>query len=208
MCGSSGHQWWRRWRRYKVTERCAQVRCTISYYDYGVLSVEFELPFECGMGGSWCEGSGEWMTDPELEKKSAEVVRCASQARISAAMVHPYDYQLDEDYHLIQIQPVTEGDAALSAAELIARQWTSDRTDCPRRNDSAVGRRNGGDPGVRGSRTFRMICWWLAASAALVYDTAEGAGPTNQLLAYAGEFAVAGVPALRSCADGTARRCL
>ena len=160
----------------------AKVRCTISYYDYGVLSVEFELPFEC----EWRQlvrSSGEWMTDPELEKKSAEVV-AECQARISTAMVHPYDYQLDEDYHLIQIQPVTDGDAALSAAELIARYGPSIaqivRGETTPLSDDETAE-------ILSSRLSYfpndlLVVGW---SAALVYDTAEGAGPTNQLLAYA-----------------------
>jgi hypothetical protein len=160
----------------------AQVRCTVSYYDYGVLSVEFELPFEC----EWRQlvrSSGEWMTDPELEKKSAEVVR-ECQARISASMVHPYDYQLEEDYYLVQIQPVNDGDAALSAAELIARYGRSIaqivRGETTPLSDDETAE-------ILSSRLSYfpndlLVVGW---SAALVYDTAEGAGPTNQLLAYA-----------------------
>ena len=123
------------------------------------------------------------MTDPELEKKSAAVVgEC--QARISAAMVHPYDYQLDEDYHLIQIQPLTDGDGALSAAELIARYGRSIaqivRGETTPLSDDETAE-------ILSSRLSYfpndlLVVGW---SAALVYDTAEGAGPTIQLLAYA-----------------------
>jgi hypothetical protein len=160
----------------------AQVRCNVSYYDYGVLSVEFELPFECEWG-QLVRSSGEWMTAPEVEKKSAEVVR-ECQARVSESMVRPYDYQLTEDYYLIQIQPVMDGDAALSAGELIARHGASIAQivrgeTTPLSDDEAAE--------ILSSRLSYfpndlLVVGWTAA---LVYDTAEGASPTNQLLAYA-----------------------
>jgi hypothetical protein len=160
----------------------AQVRCTVSYYDYGVVSLEFELAFECELR-QLVRSSGEWMTDPELEKKSAEVVR-ECQTRASTAMVHPYDYQLDEDYYLVQIQPVVSGDATLSRNELIARygpaiaQLVRGET-TPLSDDETAE--------ILSSRLSYfpndlLVVGW---SAALVYDSAEGAGPTNQLLAYA-----------------------
>src|SRR5437879_7132546 len=43
-----------------------RLRCNINYYDYGVVSVEFELPFEL----DWArlvKSSASWMTNPELE---------------------------------------------------------------------------------------------------------------------------------------------
>ena len=154
-----------------------RIRCNVIYYDYGVVSVEFELPFEF----DWAQlikSSGEWMTAPELEKKSAEVVR-GCQARVSSALVKPYDYQLTEDYYLIQIRPL-----GLSAAELIAQHGTSIAQivrgeTTPLSDDEAAE--------ILNSRLSYfpddlLVVGWTAA---LVYDTTEGAASTIQLLAYA-----------------------
>lgn len=159
-----------------------QVGCTVNYYDYGVVSVEFELPF----GLEWAElvkRSGPWMTAPELEKKSAEVIR-ESQSRIGASLVKPYDYRLTEDYYLIQIQPLGDGGVTLSAAELIGRhgaliaQIVRGET-TPLSEDEA-------EEILKSRLSYfpndLLVVGWTAA---LVYDTAEGAASTIQLLAYA-----------------------
>ena len=159
-----------------------QVRCNINYYDYGVVSVEFELPFEF----DWAQlvkSSGEWMTTPELEKKSAEVVR-ACRARVSSSLVKPYDYQLTEDYYLIQVQPLTRDGAIVTAAELIDRHGASIaqlvRGETTPLSDDEVSE-------ILSSRLSYfpndlLVAGWTAA---LVYDTTEGAASTIQLLAYA-----------------------
>lgn len=159
-----------------------QLRCNVNYYDYGVVSVEFELPFEF----DWdrlVKSSGEWMTAAEVERKSAEVVR-GCQTRVSSSFVKPYDYQLTEDYYLIQIQPLQTGEKTLSATELIAEhgpalaQIVRGET-TPLSDDEASE--------VLHSRLsyFRNDLLVVGWTAALVYDTTEGAASTIQLLAYA-----------------------
>src|SRR5437016_1589514 len=95
-----------------------RLRCNINYFDYGVVSVQFELPFEL----DWTQlvrSSANWMATPEVEKKSAEIARqCAS--RVASALVKPYDYQLTEDYYIVQILPLLREAGALTSAELIA----------------------------------------------------------------------------------------
>ena len=119
----------------------------------------------------------------ELETKSAEIVQECLR-RFRSSMVHPYDYQLTEDYYLIQVQPIEDGDELLSATELIARHGGSIARivrgeTTPLSDDEAAE--------VLSSRLSYfphdlLVAGW---SAALIYDTAEGAGSTIQLLAYA-----------------------
>lgn len=159
-----------------------QVRCTVNYYDYGVVSVEFELPF----GYEWAElvkYSGAWMTTPELEKKAAELVR-ECQSRVASSLVHPYDYRLTEDYYLIQIQPLPDGVETLSASELIARHGAS-IAEIVRGETTPLSHDEAAE--ILSSRLSYfpndlLVAGWTAA---LVYDTAEGAASTIQLLAYA-----------------------
>jgi len=159
-----------------------RLRCNIYYYDYGVVSVEFELPFEF----DWArlvERSGSWMTTPEVEKKSAEVVR-ACQGRMGAAMVKPYDYQLTEDYYIIQIRPLPRGESFLTARELISESGPAIaqivRGEATPLSDEETTE-------VLNSRlsyfpSDLLVVGWTAA---LVYDSEESSAPTIQLLEYA-----------------------
>ncbi len=157
-------------------------QCTINYYDYGVVSVEFESPFECDWD-TLVKRSGTWMTAPDVEKKAADLV-ATCRNRILSALVKPYDYQLTEDYYIVQIRPTPSGGKTLSAAQLIAD------------HGSAIAQI------VRGETTYLsdeettevlhsrlsyypndlLVVSWTAA---LVYDTPESSGPTIQLLEYA-----------------------
>jgi hypothetical protein len=158
------------------------VRCSVNYYDYGVVSVEFELPFEF----DWqqlVQSCGAWMTAPELEKKSGEVVR-ECQGRVKSSFVKPYDYQLTEDYYLIQIQPLARDGMTMSAAELIA-QFGASIAQIVRGEITPLSDDEASE--ILSSRLSYfpndlLVVGWTAA---FIYDTTEGAASTIQLLAYA-----------------------
>ncbi|MDQ2944596.1 MAG: hypothetical protein M3Y27_01395 [Acidobacteriota bacterium] len=165
-----------------LLEKGARLRCTISYYDYGVVSVEFELPFEF----DWArlvKSAGTWMTAPEVEKKAADVVRLCRE-RVSSALVKAYDYQLTEDYYVVQIRPLPNEAGTLSATQLIADHGPAIaqivRGETTPLSDEETAE-------VLHSRLsyypndLLVVSW----TAALVYDTAESSAPTIQLLEYA-----------------------
>jgi len=162
-----------------VLENGDRLRCDVNYYDYGVLSVEFELPFE----SSWddlVKNSGNWTTAPELESKAAEIVhRCQDRAR--AAFVKPYDYQLTEDYYVIQILP---GAHPLTAAELIA-QHGADIAQIVRGETMPLSTEETAEVLQSRLSYFPNDLLVVGWTAALVYDTEESSGPTIQLLEYA-----------------------
>jgi hypothetical protein len=158
------------------------LRCTVNYYDYGVLSVEFELPFEF----DWpqlVKSSGDWMTAPELEKKAGEVVQ-QCRSRVISSLVKPYDYRLTEDYYLIQIQPLENGGKVLSADELIAENGPS-IAQIVRGETTPLSDDETSDVLKSRLSYFPNDLLVVGWTAALVYDTAEGAASTIQLLAYA-----------------------
>lgn len=159
-----------------------QLRCTINYYDYGVVSVEFELPFEF----DWVQlvkSSGEWMTDPELERKSAELVH-QCRTRVLSSLVKPYDYRLTEDYYLIQIHPLQSNEKSLTADELIAAHGPS-IAQIVRGETTPLSDDETSDVLKSRLSYFPNDLLVVGWTAALVYDTAEGAASTIQLLAYA-----------------------
>src|SRR5207245_5311282 len=70
----------------------------IKYYDYGVLSVVFELPFS----GDWdtlVRLAGRWMSDTEFTSLATRIVKQKLQ-RATPALVMPYAAWLNEDYFM------------------------------------------------------------------------------------------------------------
>ncbi len=156
--------------------------CRMNYYEYGVVTVKLELPFEFGWD-QLVELSGTWIAAPAIEGRAAEIVRSRLQ-NLGSALVKPYDYRLTEDYYVIQLKPVAEDGRILGAGELIASH----------RNEIAQIVRGELLPLSNEERTEvlqsylsyypndLLVVGWTAA---LIYDTPDGASPTIQLLEYA-----------------------
>ena len=154
----------------------------IAYYDYGALSVRLEMPFH----SSWHDLtalSARWMNEPELEHKVRELL-LGRLARAAAALIKPYSYRVTEDYFIIHLHTVSDDGAAFPAADLIERHG----------NDIAQiirGEVAKFSPTERAEILESRMSYYendlvvTGWSAALVYDTPEGAAPTVQLLEYA-----------------------
>ena len=87
----------------------------IKYYDYGVLSVVFELPFS----GDWdtlVRLAGRWMSDTEFTSLATRIVKQKLQ-RATPALVKPYADWLNEDYFIFHVREIA---GAPSAADLLA----------------------------------------------------------------------------------------
>lgn len=151
--------------------------CRIKYFDYGVVSVELERPFEC----NWEELvrlSSDWISTAEIEKRTSELTR-ARLAGIGAALTQPYETWLNEDYYVIQLNP-----SANTAAEMLATHGAEIaqivRGEARPLSDAEKGE------ALQSSLSYYpndlLVTGWVAA---LVYDTPDGAEPTIQLLEYA-----------------------
>jgi hypothetical protein len=155
----------------------------IQYYEYGVVSIELQLPFEF----DWPQLlrlSGRWIAAPDVEKQAAESVRRRLD-RARPALQKPYDDWLSEDYYIIELHPILNGDGStLTGEQLIAAR--GDEIAQVVRGELA---RLSGDERTEILQSRRsyypedlVVIGWTAA---LVYDTPEGALPTIQLLEYA-----------------------
>jgi hypothetical protein len=151
----------------------------IKYYDYGVLSVIFELPFS----GDWDKlvrlGS-RWVWDVDFSSLASRIARQRLQ-HAGPALVKPYPEWLSEDYFIFHVREVT---GAPSAAELCAAHGA--RIAQIVRGETAQlsdGERNE----ILQSRIsyypndLAVIGW----NAAFLYDTVAGAETAIQLLEYA-----------------------
>ena len=92
----------------------AQARVRVKYYDYGVVSVVYQVPFS----GGWDDLvrlSSRWVWDVDFASRVEPLIRQKLE-RVPAAMVKAYDRWLSEDYFIFH---VNETGSATSAADLI-----------------------------------------------------------------------------------------
>jgi hypothetical protein len=167
-----------------VLESGERLQGEMKYYDYGVLSVVFELPFT----GGWARLTGlasRWVWEIDFAAQATKIVRERLE-RAAAAVVKPYEQWLSEDYLIFHIREIMDCETGnvLSVPMLIQNYGT---------NVAQVVR---GDTGqlaegecneVLQSRIsyyandLAVIGW----NAAFIYDSASGAETAIQLLEYA-----------------------
>ena len=162
----------------------------IKYYDYGVVSLVFELPFS----GSWdtlIQLSSRWTSDTNFEALASRVVRQklerAAPALVKPYEVKPYDSKpdtadwLQEDYFIFHVREI---DGAPSANDLLAAQ--GDHIAQVVRGEMSM-LSEGERQEILQSRIsyypndLAVIGW----NAAFIYDTDAGAETAIQLLQYA-----------------------
>lgn len=153
----------------------------IKYYDYGVVSLVFELPF----AGDWeklVELSARWTTDNTFEKLASRVVKQRLE-RAAPALIKPYKEEdwLQEDYFIFHVREI---EGSPTAEELLAAK---------RNQISQVvrGETNVLSDGERAEILQSRISYYptdlavIGWNAAFIYDTQAGAETAVQLLEYA-----------------------
>jgi hypothetical protein len=153
----------------------------IKYYDYGVVSLVFELPF----AGDWdkiVELSARWTSDTAFEKLANRVVRQRLE-RAAPALIKPYKEEnwLQEDYFIFHVREI---DGSPAAEALLA----SNRNQIAQvvRGETCT-LSDGERAEILQSRisyypTDLAVIGW---NAAFIYDTQAGAETAIQLLEYA-----------------------
>src|SRR5947207_3412904 len=162
-----------------VLDSGERLQAQIKYYDYGVLSVVFELPFS----GDWDTMVGlgsRWVWDIDFERHASKIAHQKLE-RARPALVKPYPEWLSEDYFIFHVREIT---GSPGANDLVATQ--GERIAQIVRGETAVlsdGERNE----ILQSRIsyypndLAVISW----NAAFLYDSAVGAETAIQLLEYA-----------------------
>jgi len=162
-----------------VLESGERLDAQIKYYDYGVLSVVFELPFS----GDWdtlVRLSSRWVWDTDFTSFAQKIVKQKIE-RARPALVKPYDDWLHEDYFVFHVREIagTPSASGLLAAEggriaQIVRGETVPLSDgeCQEILQSRISYY---------PNDLAVIGW----NGAFLYDNAAGAEPSIQLLEYA-----------------------
>ena len=162
-----------------VLETGERLDAQIKYYDYGVLSVVFELPFS----GDWNDLvrlSGRWVWDTDFASLASRIVKKRLE-RARPALIKPYGNWLHEDYFIFHVRDIagkplasevlkTHGDQIAQ----IVRGETLPLSE-GERQEILQGR-------ISYYPTDLAVIGW---NGAFLYDTIAGAETAIQLLEYA-----------------------
>ena len=162
-----------------ILESGERLEGEIKYYDYGVVSLVFELPFS----GGWdtvVELSCRWTSDTNFEALASRIVKQKLE-RAAPALVKPYKEWLTEDYFIFHVREIA---GSPSANDLLAAR--ADEISQIVRGEMAK-LSDGERQEVLQSKIsyypndLAVIGW----NAAYIYDDPAGAETAIQLLQYA-----------------------
>lgn len=162
-----------------VLESGERLEGEVKYYDYGVASVLYQLPF-AGDWQSLVNLASRWVWDVDFASRVEPLIRQKLE-HVSSAMIKPYQKWLSEDYFIFHVR---EADGAPSAAEL-ARAHGPEIAQVVRGDKLLLS--DGETREVLQSQVsyyagdVAVIGW----NAAFLYDSTSGADTSIQLLEYA-----------------------
>ena len=117
-----------------ILESGERLEGEIKYYDYGVVSVIFQLPFS-GDWDSLVHLASRWVWDVDFASRAEPIVRQKLERAARQPWSSPTHRWLSEDYFIFHVRDA-EGNP--SAAELMRRPRAADRADRARRPSCLV----------------------------------------------------------------------
>lgn len=151
----------------------------IKYYDYGVLSILVDFPFE----GDWDDLIGlasQWISGSDLPKRAEEIAR-QRVARILPALMKPYDSWLSEDYFIFFLKKIQGNPSAEQLLKSCGQQIAQVvRGESLRLSDDEL--RESLQSAMSYYPNDLAVLGW---NGAFVYDSAAASETTLQLLEYA-----------------------
>ncbi|MGC2300876.1 MAG: hypothetical protein WA476_18870 [Acidobacteriaceae bacterium] len=162
-----------------VLDSGEQLTGEIKYYDYGVVSIQYQLPFS----GDWSalvHLASRWVWDIDFASRAEPMIR-QRLARSASALVKPYDRWLSEDYFIFHVRET----ANFPLAADFTRRYGSQIAQVVRGDAQLLSERECAE--VLNSQVsyyasdVAIIGW----NAAFLYDSSAGAETAIQLLEYA-----------------------
>jgi hypothetical protein len=152
----------------------------VKYYDYGVVSLVLQLPFE-GDWDSLVRLASRWVWDIDFASRAEAMIRQRLEKVTAAALVKPYSRWLSEDYFIFHIREA----AGTPTAEEMTREHGLQIAQVVR------GDRQRLSEGECGEVLHSQISYYandmavIGWNAAFLYDSTTGAEMAIQLLEYA-----------------------
>ena len=180
-----------RFERPPVVEACEPIQLAtgesatarLRYFDYGVVSLEIKIEFETEWPGLIAL-SNRWIESGDVEQRGLKIVR-EHFVRLAPAMGKPYAEWLDEVYYVIHLREVRSPDGApLTGSELISR-YGREISQVIRGETQALSEAEQKEVLASSLSYYPEDVLVVGWSAAIVYDTPEGAAPLIELLEYA-----------------------
>jgi len=162
-----------------VLESGEKLEGQIKYYDYGVVSVVFELPFS----GDWdtmIRLSSRWVWDVDFAGHASRVARHKLE-QAAPALVKPYADWLSEDYFIFHVREI----AGAPSADELCRSHGAQIAQVVRGETAQL------SEGERNEILQSRISYYpndlsvIGWNTAFLYDTPAGAETAIQLLEYA-----------------------
>jgi hypothetical protein len=159
------------------------VVCSIKYYEYAIVEVQLEVPFE----GTWeklMAQTARWMDAPDVEPESRAVVTKHLQ-RTAGAIIKPREEWFQENYLVVDLQQVkTESGSTLTADQILSSY--GEHIGQLLRGEEAPLSRSTNDRLLQGSLSYYSTDLLVVGfNAALVYDRPEESARAIQILEYA-----------------------
>lgn len=155
------------------------VDAQVKYYDYGVVSVGFDLPFE-GDWESLVALAARFVPSAEFERHAQEIVR-ERLGRIASVIVRPYEQWISEDYYVFVLNEI---DGNPTSADLLPRH--GGEIACILRGEKTELAQSERADALQASLSYYpddlVVVGW---NAALVYDRPTGVDAAIQILEYA-----------------------
>jgi hypothetical protein len=180
-----------RFERPPLLETCEPIglatgesaNASLRYFDYGVVSLEIELPFETDWPGLIALYN-RWIEAGEVEQRGLKHVRDRMKG-LASALRKPYAEWVDEAYYVVDLREVHGPDGGRLSAQDLLTQYGREISLVIRGETQALSEVEQKEV-LASSLSYYpsglLVVGWLAA---LVYDNAEGAAPLIQLLEYA-----------------------
>jgi hypothetical protein len=164
-------------------ENGTTLACSTKYYAYGVVAIEFDVPFDCDWE-SLVGDAARWMDTTALDARAREMVREHLDAAAPAVIRSSPDW-LAEGYLVIDLQPVeTDEGHAMTAAELLSA-YGERIVQLIRGESSPLAPRSVEETLQTSLSYYASDLVVVASASALVYDRPEDAAATIEILEYA-----------------------
>jgi hypothetical protein len=159
-----------------------RVLCSIKYYSFAVVVVQFEVPFDCDWD-SLLARTSRW-TDPADVEPYARQMLAKHLEQLSPAVIRPTRDWLEEDYLIINLDGISQGRADRPTAAEILSEHGEKIAQLIRGEVVPLAPRVSEEILESSLSYYAADLVVIGASASLVYDRGEDAAATNQVLEY------------------------